>query len=229
VTYPPSPPPSFPLGGYAVPTGQGHPGYSGPPGHPGYPPLGPPLPTTPDGRALADFSQRLLARLVDMAVFFVIGLLLSVPAIGATFWIIGRAIDRSSYDSYGNVTSSPSPASIIGPIVAIYAGILVIALVAGYVYEVELTLRRNGTTWGKRVMKLQIVPLADDGFPVRPLTRGMLVKRFLSQHVLGVVIPFFNYIDGLWQLWDQPYRQCLHDKWAGTVVVRTDVAPGRPA
>ncbi|MEU3454082.1 hypothetical protein ABZ671_10820 [Micromonospora sp. NPDC006766] len=29
--------------------------------------------------------------------------------------------------------------------------------------------------------------------------------------------------DGFWQLWDKPWQQCLHDKFAGTVVVK--VAP----
>jgi hypothetical protein len=27
-------------------------------------------------------------------------------------------------------------------------------------------------------------------------------------------------VDGLWQLWDKPFQQCLHDKAAGTVVVK---------
>ena len=32
--------------------------------------------------------------------------------------------------------------------------------------------------------------------------------------------PFLGYLDGFWQLWDKPYRQCLHDKWPRTVVVK---------
>jgi len=27
-------------------------------------------------------------------------------------------------------------------------------------------------------------------------------------------------VDGLWQLWDKPFQQCLHDKAAGTVGVK---------
>ena len=41
--------------------------------------------------------------------------------------------------------------------------------------------------------------------------------------VAGGLIPFFSYVDGLWQLWDKPYLQTLHDKFAQTVVVK--VAP----
>jgi hypothetical protein len=33
-------------------------------------------------------------------------------------------------------------------------------------------------------------------------------------------IPFLGLIDGLWQLWDKPLQQCLHDKAAQTVVVK---------
>ncbi len=38
---------------------------------------------------------------------------------------------------------------------------------------------------------------------------------------LNSVVPFFYLLDLLWQLWDQPYRQCLHDKITNTIVVRT--------
>jgi hypothetical protein len=32
--------------------------------------------------------------------------------------------------------------------------------------------------------------------------------------------PLAGFGDGLWQLWDKPWQQCLHDKFAGTVVVK---------
>ena len=38
----------------------------------------------------------------------------------------------------------------------------------------------------------------------------------------AVIVPFFNWIDGLWQLWDKPYQQCLHDKVAQTVVIKVN-------
>ena len=38
-----------------------------------------------------------------------------------------------------------------------------------------------------------------------------------------VVVPFLALVDGLWQLNDKPYRQTLHDKAAGTIVIK--VAP----
>ena len=33
-------------------------------------------------------------------------------------------------------------------------------------------------------------------------------------------MPFLSYVDGLWQLWDKPYQQTLHDKAAKTVVIK---------
>ena len=53
------------------------------------------------------------------------------------------------------------------------------------------------------------------------LSRTMLAKRFLISDVAALFVPFLNWLDGLWQLWDQPYRQCLHDKFAQTVVVKS--------
>ena len=58
--------------------------------------------------------------------------------------------------------------------------------------------------------------------PARALTRQMAFKRYLVQHVATILVPGLNWIDGLWQLWDKPYRQCLHDKFAETVVIKLD-------
>ena len=59
--------------------------------------------------------------------------------------------------------------------------------------------------------------------PAARLTRTMAAKRYAVEFVAGVCIPLFTYLDGLWQLWDKPYLQTLHDKFAQTVVVK--VAP----
>jgi hypothetical protein len=65
-------------------------------------------------------------------------------------------------------------------------------------------------------MKIRVVPLT----PAATLTRGMAAKRWLVGNVAAIFIPLFSYVDGLWQLWDKPYRQCLHDKFAQTTVVK---------
>jgi uncharacterized RDD family membrane protein YckC len=48
----------------------------------------------------------------------------------------------------------------------------------------------------------------------------MAAKRYLVENVGGTLVPFLFYLDGLWQLWDKPYQQTLHDKFAQTVVVK---------
>jgi uncharacterized RDD family membrane protein YckC len=92
--------------------------------------------------------------------------------------------------------------------------VLVLALLITYIYEVEMMFR-SGQTVGKRVMKIRVIPLD----PALPLTRVHAVRRFLVQQGSGLV-PGLNWVDGLWQLWDKPYRQCLHDKFATTVVIK---------
>jgi uncharacterized RDD family membrane protein YckC len=176
-------------------------------------------PTTPDGRPLAEFTDRLLAFLVDAAVLFVVSLILIVPAIIGMIFVWSDTIGKIDHDANGNPINEPSPAAVILPLLAIYGGVLILTILFSYLYEVEHALRRQGTTWGKRVMKIRIVPLDDSTAPV---TRGMLAKRWLVWYLLGVFVPFFRWIDGLWQLWDQPYKQCLHDKWAATVVVKVN-------
>ena len=82
-------------------------------------------------------------------------------------------------------------------------------------YDVEY-MHRSGQTLGKKVMKIRVMPID----PSRTLTRGMAVKRYLVQFVACAFVPFLSYVDGLWQLWDKPYQQTLHDKAAQTVVVK---------
>src|SRR5690349_210881 len=146
VTYPQLGQDGYPPAGYAVP--------------PGLRPQ-PPKPTTPDGRPLAEFSDRLLAFLVDAAVLFVVSLILIVPAIIGMFFVISDTVGKIRYDAEGNPINEPSLAAVILPMLAIYGGVLILAVLFSYLYEVEHALRKDGTTWGKRVMKIKIVPLAD--------------------------------------------------------------------
>jgi uncharacterized RDD family membrane protein YckC len=116
------------------------------------------------------------------------------------------------------ISADPTPDEVFGALGMLFGVMAVILLFAAlviYIYEVELMFR-SGQTLGKRIMKIQIVPID----PAATLTRGMAIRRALVQYGVGAFVPFFSYIDGLWQLWDKPYRQCLHDKWATTVVIK---------
>ena len=165
---------------------------------------------TPDGRPLAEFSDRLMAWLIDGAILFGVTLVLMVPAvIGAFLYMTGRMPDP------GDTGPGPDPFQFILPMLLVEAALIVVMLGVRYLYDVQF-MYRSGQTVGKRVMKIQVVRL---GSP-EPLTRGVATKRWLISVVAASFVPFLSYLDGLWQLWDKPFRQCLHDRYAETVVVK---------
>jgi uncharacterized RDD family membrane protein YckC len=216
-----------PLPGYGPPPqGYGPQGYGPQPGYPpgqqyappqyapppGYRPM-PPPPLSPGGQPLADFGNRVLAYLIDVAIMVGVTMVVALPAFLLFFFTVMRdAIENTAPD--GTV-----PGDVLGgfllTVILIEFGLLVFVLAAYYVYEVEM-MYKSGQTVGKRVMKLRVVPLD----PALRLTRGMAAKRWLVQFVGGTILPFFSYLDGLWQLWDKPYLQTLHDKFAQTVVIK---------
>ncbi|GAA3770465.1 RDD family protein [Micromonospora maritima] len=226
-----TPPPAGPPpagGGFAPPTGPAVPAqhtqaYAGPPGHPppGYaPPVGFVPPTlAPNGQPLAGFGERLVAWLIDTALASAVLMVLFAPVF---IWLFVRMIDRMPTAGPDGTVVEPDPSMIFGdfllPLLLAELGLFLLLLVFYWLYHVEYA-RRTGQTLGKKVMKLRIVPLQPDA----PLTRGALGKRYLVEFVAGSLVPFLNYLDGFWQLWDKPWQQCLHDKAAGTVVVK--VAP----
>ena len=199
------PPPGGPPRAPAPP----HPGPYGPPQQYGWRP--PPVPLAPDGRPLADFGTRLLAHLIDGAILSGIALIVFVPISVLAFWrLLPDFADTSrSYD--------PGP-SLLVPLVLLEIGLVLLLMAGYYVYFVEM-MYRSGQTTGKKLMKVRVVPLE----PGATLTRGMAAKRYLIEFPVAILVPFFTYLDGFWQLWDKPYQQTLHDKVARTVVIK--VAP----
>ncbi|MFB9449784.1 RDD family protein [Dactylosporangium vinaceum] len=172
------------------------------------PPL--PVPVAPNGMPLAGFGDRLLALLIDTAVLFGVAIVLAIPLFIGIFAVIAASVPTSESGA------EPDAGLLIGVPLALEGAYLLLVLAAQYVYHVEM-FGKTGITWGKRAMKLRIIRTDN---PSVPLTRGVLAKRWATQSVVGIFIPFFSWIDGLWQLWDKPYQQCLHDKAAGTIVVK---------
>jgi uncharacterized RDD family membrane protein YckC len=131
----------------------------------------------------------------------------------ALIFVFTRLDELAAVDPYG-----PQPdlfGDFVGPLLLIELGLVLLVLAANYVYYVEM-LYRSGQTVGKRVMKVRVVPID----PAAILTRTMAAKRYLVEFIGGGFIPFFSFLDGLWQLWDKPYQQTLHDKFAQTVVIK---------
>ncbi len=193
------PPPGYPPGPYYAPP-------------PGYRPMPPPA-LSPGGQPLADFGNRLLAYLIDTAIILGVTLVVALPVfLIFIFTVMRETIETTAPD--GTVPGDVFAEFLLIGLLLEF-GLFVFVLAAYYVYDVEM-MYKSGQTVGKRVMKLRVVPLD----PALRLTRGMAAKRWLVQYVGGAVLPFFCYLDGLWQLWDKPYLQTLHDKFAQTVVVK---------
>ncbi|SBT52393.1 RDD family protein [Micromonospora narathiwatensis] len=201
---------------YAPPTYAG-PGYP-PPGHPPYPVFVPP-PLAPNGQPLASFTDRLLAWLIDTAVATLLGVVLLFPVF---IWLWFRMFTEMVAANPDGTLPQPDPVTMMTdffvPVLLAEAGLVVVLLVFYWFYHVEYA-RRTGQTLGKRLLKIRIIPVD----PSAVLTRGMLGRRWLVEFGAGSLVPFLHYVDGLWQLWDKPWQQCLHDKFAATVVVK--VAP----
>jgi uncharacterized RDD family membrane protein YckC len=85
-------------------------------------------------------------------------------------------------------------------------------------YYAVLNGSEMGQTFGKRAFGIQVRDATADGGSIGSGRAGL---RFVTVGLFRIV-PFFGLftlLDGLWPLWD-PRRQALHDKIAGSVVVR---------
>jgi uncharacterized RDD family membrane protein YckC len=98
-----------------------------------------------------------------------------------------------------------------------FGGKVLWLLMAGAYYAV-LNGSEMGQTFGKRALGIQVRDATGEGGTIGV---GRAALRFVTVGLFRIV-PFFGLftlLDGLWPLWD-PRRQALHDKIAGSVVVR---------
>ncbi|MFF7592038.1 RDD family protein [Kitasatospora purpeofusca] len=86
------------------------------------------------------------------------------------------------------------------------------------VYE-GVMLSRDGQTLGKKAMKVRVAMLVDGNTPT-PSAAWTRAAVFILPAVLCCAVLWWL-IDGLFGVFDKPYRQCIHDKAAKTVVVST--------
>ena len=81
-----------------------------------------------------------------------------------------------------------------------------------------IMLSRRGQTLGNMAVRTRVVDARTGG----PLTTGKAFGRWAAQFLFGIGVILFlvpTLIDYLWPLWDSQ-NQTLHDKIAGTVVLR---------
>ncbi|MFG1950575.1 RDD family protein [Micromonospora sp. NPDC048830] len=218
------PPPGY--GQHGPPPGYGHP--QGPP--PGWPyptwPVRPPQPR-PHGLPLAGYGARLVARLIDLGIVF----LLNVVVNG---WFVWRYVEevtpylreawRRGLANNPSMEGLPQPGEQAG---GLQIAILLIATALWFAYEVP-AMAGNGQTLGKRLMGIRAVPMEAD----QPLGFGRALRRWSTLGLptllwyccgLGLLLQL---VDAVSPLFDQPLRQALHDKRALTVVVQLPRTPG---
>jgi uncharacterized RDD family membrane protein YckC len=219
---PPLRPPAPITSGWYVPTrpdgpGSGRPAWpgAGQPLPPGYrvPPVrfGPPRPTAPGGAPLASFGERLGAYLLDRMIISGIAVL---PALVlAMVLLLPPVLDAVRQARAGGGAVDLQHSGFFVRYLVVLLVSLIFQFLVGYWLEVTYQVR-TGQTVGRKVLGIRTVPV-DGG----ALTTSAAVRRYLAQFLLSLV-PGLAYLDGFWQLWDKPYRQCLHDKVARTLVIK---------
>ncbi len=233
--YPP-PGPHYPPPGQAYPPpGTGYPppapGYGQPAGYPpAYGPYAPdpggpgggqgPLPRDP---ALAEWWQRLLARLVD-------GVVISILLI--PLWLVifvslySRMIRLGQQAQYANPGSQAAFNQAVNHMFTdMFGSILLLVLITSVVTFGYDWLQHAlwGRTIGKRVLGTRVVT-ADTRSRISVGAAGGRAAVYALPGLVPTIGGIFALINELWLLWD-PQRQCLHDKAAKTVVVKADMVP----
>jgi len=196
-----------------------------PPGWPtGYPyPYAGTLPAPrPHGLTLARPSARLAARLVDITIvlllcavanaWFAIQWWRSVEPFAAEYW------RRATEQNMGNPNTLPAISPQANTLLLM---IFLVITAVWFAYEVPGS-ANTGQTLGKRLLGIKVMRIESDerlgfGRAWRRWSRLGLPTMLWYCCGIGFVLQI---IDCLFVLVDRPMRQAMHDKAAGTVVVR---------
>ena len=139
------------------------------------------------GRPLANWPQRVGAYLIDY-------LIAAIPAFLAVLL-------------FGGTSSGNDPNAGAGAV----AFLLYLTSLGIWIYNRVIQMGRTGQSWGKQVLNLRLVRMADG----QPMGGGMCFVRDLL-HILDALLCYIGY---LWPIWDAR-RQCLFsDKIMNTVVL----------
>lgn len=154
----------------------------------------------------AGLGKRFAARLIDAVVLGAVVGVIAVPLLTKAADHINGKIDEAKL-SGTTVTVWLIDGTTAGCLGAVIGAFLVL----GLLYEAVPT-ARWGRTLGKKLCGVQVRGMESYEAPgFRPA-----LIRWLLYGVLGVLV--VGVVDVLWCLFDRPWRQCLHDKAAGTFV-----------
>ncbi|MGC9407438.1 RDD family protein [Streptomyces sp. DZ1-3] len=154
----------------------------------------------------AGLGKRLAARLIDSVVLAAVTGVAAVP-LGT------RAVDHVN-DKIDQAKLSGETVTVwlLDGTTSLYLGIvLAVLLVFGVVYE-ALPTAKWGRTLGKRLLGLEVRDIEAHEAPAF----GAALRRWLVYSVPGLLA--VGVVGVVWCLFDRPWRQCWHDKAAGTFV-----------
>ncbi|GAA4677986.1 RDD family protein [Streptomyces chumphonensis] len=156
----------------------------------------------------APFGRRLAARLLDTLVQGAVA-----GAVAAPF--VPKALDhwRAQVDAAEQAGVTREIWLIDGTTGGYLAVVVGAFLLFGLLYE-ALPTARWGRTLGKKVCGVQVLRMAEQ----TPPGFGAAAVRWLLHGVLALVA--LGLLNVAWSLFDRPWRQCWHDKAAGTFVGR---------
>lgn len=181
---------------------------------------------TPDGVPLSGWWFRVLARLLDAVVLLPLYVLAVVPIVASQWDELSQWWDDAMYAADHNLSSPPLPALFdvtTGPGLALILTILAVNML----WEV-LFLAWKQATPGKLIVGLRVRRRSSPDLPWSSIVRrvGFVVGLGLLGQlpIIGVLFALAGLLDYLWPLWDSK-NQALHDKVAGTNVVRPERAP----
>ncbi|MQA02724.1 MAG: hypothetical protein GEV07_08405 [Streptosporangiales bacterium] len=158
---------------------------------------------------LASPGRRLVAFLVDILILTALTSPLLIPA------GVARNQHRVALQLAANDPTAEPVAALpfwtsewfVAVVLVVVFGLYRVPQVAGF-----------GRTLGHRLLGLRVVMFTGR----RKVGFGRALLRYLvfyGINAVPVVGPFFTFVNYLWCIFDKPYRQCLHDKVAGTFVL----------
>ncbi|MEU8224526.1 RDD family protein [Kribbella sp. NPDC048915] len=198
---------------------QPYPSYPQAPQGYGYQPQG--VATTPDGVPLSGWWRRAVARFIDGIIAWFIAL----PLTGYFYYRSSQAMSSWLEEIMGAARAgSTTPASMPPEVLQWAVPASVIGYLVLFVYE-YLFLVAKGATPGKMALGIAVRLRDTPGNPPRGAAAkrcGLDLALYLagSIPVIGLFASLALLLNYLWPLWDDK-KQALHDKVAGTNVIRT--------
>ncbi|MFE1954366.1 RDD family protein [Streptomyces sp. NPDC059524] len=154
----------------------------------------------------AGLGKRFVARLIDSLVVGAVTAVAAVPLGTKALDHVNGKIDEAK------ASGRQVTVWLLDGTTGTYLGIvLAVLLVAGVLYE-ALPTAKWGRTLGKKLMGLSVREIEGNDSP----SFGAALRRWLVYSVPGLLA--IGVLGVLWGAFDRPWRQCLHDKAAGTFV-----------